>query len=259
MSAIDALRNRGKGSEPDDAAVPDLSESEVETKGTKRPSSKAEIRDKALIAQMPEGTGEETLANMRREIGARASTLMRKAVQTAREFTAYEESGSLLDDTIMSMRQSGLSHRKIAAELGEGVTEDEVAARLSGMYTKMEQVTTAEYRMLQVGRLEQVINMCWDLASAGSSDHIELLVKAIERLNKMYELEKESAKIQVEIVTNAQAVMLMSIVTGVLGVITSDERITNVIPVEELQVITARALDVAEAEIVDEDGDVKVI
>lgn len=53
--------------------------------------------------------------------------------------------------------------------------------------------------------------------------------------------------------------MLMSIITGVLGVLTSDERITQAIPLEELQQITAKALDVAEAEIVDEDGNVRVI
>lgn len=258
-SAIDALRNRGKQEpEPDPGAVPDLSEPEVETKETNQ--AEPDALDGLMEAMSnDEELAPATVAAMRKEIGARATSLMRQAVLLAREHTSVTESGSLLDDTIMSMRQSGLSHRKIAAELGEGVTEDEIADRLAQMYTKMEQVTTAEYRMLQVGRLEQVINMCWNLASMGSADHIELLVKAIERLNKMYELEKESAKIQVEVVTNAQAVMLLSIITGVLNVLTSDPRITKAVPIEELQQITAKALDVAEAEIVDEDGNVKTI
>lgn len=170
MSAIDALRNRGKPTEA--ASPPDLSEPEVETNRA-LPAERDKFTD--LVASLDEEDQSEAVVEaMRRQVGPRATRLMRSAVALAREHTSVENSNSLLDDTIMSMRQAGLSHRKIAAEL-DGMSEDEVAARLSGMYVRMEQVTTAEYRMLQVGRLEQVINMCWDLASQGSDSHIELL------------------------------------------------------------------------------------
>lgn len=195
----------------------------------------------------------------RKALLPRIDGIIKGAVEFARTSAKDIETQSLLDDTIISMREAGLSHRQIALELGPDISEEEVISRLSHMYGKMEEVTTAEYRMLQVGRLEQVINMCWGLAKNGSPDHIELLIKAIERLNKMFELEQERSKVEVEIVTNAQAVMFMSIVSGVLELLLSDERITKVIPAEEIQSITAKALDIAEAEIVDEDGNVRTI
>lgn len=257
MSAIDALRNRGKPADDGEEEIPEPVVEEPTTPEDE--GSMSDLSPSSYESQMSASDDEvpEVIRNIRQKLGARASTTMREAVRTAREYS--DDGANLLDDTILSMRQSGLSHRKIAMELGDGVTEDDIAERLSEMYVRMEKVTTAEYRMLQVGRLEQAINMCWTLASEGSTEHIELLIKAIERLNKMYELEKETAKVEVEVITNAQAVMLMSIINGVLGVITSDPRITRAIPVEELQQITARALDTAEAEIIDEDGNVPTI
>ena len=234
----------------------------TETSEASDDSSLSVLSDMSGSEEEDERDDQAVIENIRKSLGPKATSIMRRAVDVAYEYADTDDGQSLLDDTIFTMRSSGMSHRKIAAELstqGAKITEDEVADRLAVMYSKMEKVTTAEYRMLQVARLEQIINMCWNLASEGSSDHIESLIKVIERLNKMYELEKETTRIEVEVVTNAQAVMLMSIVSGILGVITSDPRITRAVPIEELQAITAKALDVAEKEIVDEDGNVLTI
>lgn len=187
-------------------------------------------------------------------IGGRTTAIMRSAVDYVRTHNNTSHGQTMLDETIMTMRQSGLSHRRIAAELGGAMSEEDVIERLAMMYAKMESVTTTEYRMLQVARLEGVINMCYALAEQGSADHIDLLLKAIERLNKMFELETERSKIEVEIITDAQAVMLLGVVTGVLEILMRDDRITNAIPDTELKSITATALDAAEQMIIDDQG-----
>lgn len=202
----------------------------------------------------PDEITERQLAEIEEGLSGRVTRLMSKAVKYAQQNMGTPHGDTMLDDTIYAMRLSGLSHRKIAAELGDTVTEDEVVNRLAVMFAKMEAVTASEYKMLQVARLEGVINMCYAYAQDGSEGHIELLLKAIERLNRMFELESEKAKIEIEIVTDAQAVLLLSIINGVLAVICNDPRITAAVPREELSDITARALDAAEHTIIEGQG-----
>lgn len=210
--------------------------------------------DNQVLAPVPADAPDEDdpeLRNIAEQLGGRTTRIMRKAVEYAKAHQHTATGESMLDDTIMTMRQSGLSPRRIAAELGGTISEEEVSRRLAVMYAKMEKVTSSEYRMLQVARLEGVINMCYAYAEDGSEGHIELLLKAIERLNKMFELETEKTKIEVEIVTDAQAVLLMGIVSGVLNIIAGDPRVTQAIPREELTALTAEALDAAEKMVVD--------
>jgi len=112
---------------------------------------------------------------------------------------------NMLDDTIYQMRLSGMGAPDIAARLGSGVTVAFVEARLRDQLAKRNTLTAGEYRWLQLGRYEALINMMWGLAEAGSEKHIPLLLMALERLNKMYELEKETTRIEVEIISDGQA------------------------------------------------------
>lgn len=207
-----------------------------------------------LPAEVIEAQTDAELAEIRKALGGRTTRIMRKAVLYAQEHLSTAHGETMLDDTIMSMRESGLSVRRIASELGATITEDEVARRLGVMYAKMQEVTTTEYRMLQVARLERVINMCYAYAEDGSEGHIELLLKAVERLNKMFELETARSKIEVEVITDAQAVLLLSTIHGVLRVLFADQRVAAAISHDEAKALIASALDAAEQVIVDEQG-----
>lgn len=217
------------------------------------PSPKPKKQPQSVTATPVDGVDEE-LEQINQSLTGRTTRIMRKAVDFAREHSDSAVGETMLDDTIYTMRMSGLSHKRIANELGATITENEVTRRLGVIYAKMEEMTSTEYRMLQVARLEAVINMCYSYAQDGSEGHIELLLKAIERLNKMFELESEKSKIEVEIVTDAQAVMLMHVISGVLQVLLGDPRVLKAIPAEEINEITANALDAAEQNIVDEQG-----
>jgi len=112
---------------------------------------------------------------------------------------------NLLDDQIYRMRVQGLGASDIAQRLGSKVSTKFVEDRLADLLSRRNQLTTGEYRALQVGRLEAVLNMMWGWAESGSVNHIELILKAIERLNKIFELEKETSRIEVEIISDGQA------------------------------------------------------
>ena len=111
---------------------------------------------------------------------------------------------SMLDEYILQMRMAGLRHAEIAARIGAPMTEREVVSILARLTRGMEKTTASEMRMLQVARLEAIINMCWNLAATGSEAHIELLIKTLERLGKVFDLESERSVIEVQYVTDQQ-------------------------------------------------------
>jgi hypothetical protein len=137
-----------------------------------------------------------------------------------------DQANSMIDNWILEMRISGMRHAQIAERLGPPETEESVAQRLSAMLHRMERITTTEMKMLQTARLEGLISMCWDLARQGSVEHIELLTKIIERLNKVYELESEKGRIQLDYISVGQEEILSKTVDhAVAAVVNVYERI----------------------------------
>jgi hypothetical protein len=112
---------------------------------------------------------------------------------------------SQLDEIIYQYRISGLRASDIAQRIGPPHTEDSVNEILMRMLKRMETQSPAEIRMLQVGRLEAIINMLWNMSTNGSVPHVEVLLKAIERLNKIFELESDKTRIEIDYITDAQS------------------------------------------------------
>ena len=191
------------------------------------------------------GTYTENDLDIKPEVNARISAIMREGIAYAHKHQGTVQGESMLDDTIYQMRLMGLSTREISQRLNGTVTEQEVARRIGLMLARMDELSPAEYRQLQIGRSEAIVNFLWAMARGGSADHIELLIKAIERLNKMFDLETEKQRIEIELITTHQATLLMSVVGGVLQVILGDQRVLHALTREEVNSLAAEALDAA--------------
>jgi hypothetical protein len=204
------------------------------------------------------GSYTEDDLDIRPEVTARISQIMKDGISYAHRHQGTVQGESMLDDTIYQMRLMGLSTREISQRLNESVSEQEVARRIGLMLARMDELSPAEYRQLQIGRLEAIVNFLWAMARGGSADHIELLIKAIERLNKMFDLETEKQRIEIELITTHQATMLMSVVGGVLQVILGDQRVLSALSREEVNTLAAEALDAASSTISTAQGQVLV-
>ena len=122
---------------------------------------------------------------------------------------------TLTDDVIVRMRLEGISIRDIARKLQ--LTEDFVLERFTELMARhAAQTTTSEYRQLQILRLEQLVNLLWQQVQRNDADQTRNMLTVIERLNKMFELENEKSTIEVRIVTDAQARLVIAAVTAVI-------------------------------------------
>ena len=204
------------------------------------------------------GTFSEDDLDIRPDVNARISRIVRDGIEYAHKHQGTVQGETMLDDTIYQMRLMGLTTREIAQRLNGSVTEEEVARRIGMMLARMDELSPAEYRQLQLGRLDALINFCWTRAKGGSADHIELILKTVERMNKMLDLETDKSRIEIELVTSHQATLLMSLVGGVLQVILGDPRVLQALSREEINNLAAKALDAAEHTIVDAQSQVLI-
>lgn len=182
-------------------------------------------------------------------IGSHVNLMMRRAIAFAAENAGTPAGSSMLDDSIWQMRIEGLDPREIAQRVGGTMTEEEVLRRLSVMYAKMDNVTATEMKALQVARLERLINMMYRWADSGSVDHAKLIIDAIERLNKIFALESDKAKIEIQIVSDRQASLIISVVGSIVEMLVADDRIN--LPAEAVRTLMGRALEQASTIIVE--------
>lgn len=180
----------------------------------------------------------------------RATALMAHAVQIAQELTEQSHPGkdSMLDEIIMQGRVSGLSTRDIALRIDPSgkFSEAEVIQRLSRIYARQAEFTSTEWRQLQTMRLETLINSVHGFVLNGSESHAEVYLKAIERLNKLYDLEANKTKIEVELVSQAQATLFLTIMDAAIKVILSDQRIKDALDSGAIHELAGVALDAAQ-------------
>lgn len=121
----------------------------------------------------------------------------------------------LIDDTLLKMRSRGVSERAVAKRLG--MTLEQVIERQSALLSRQaSMMTSSEYRQLQIIRLEEIVNALWSHVEYGDSDQTKNILVAIERLNKMFELESEKSVIEVNIVTDAQSKLIIAATLRVL-------------------------------------------
>lgn len=204
------------------------------------------------------GTYTEDDLDIRPEVTLRISQIMKDGISYAHKHAGTVQGESMLDDTIYQMRLMGLSTRDIAQRLNGTVTEDEVARRIGTMLARMDDLSPTEYKQLQLGRLESLVNFCWTMAKGGSADHIELILKTIERINRMLELETDKTRIEIELVTTHQATLIMSLIGGVLQVILGDPRVIATMSREEVNSLAAQALESASRTIGNAQGQVLI-
>lgn len=175
----------------------------------------------------------------------RLDTVMRRSIEYARKYRGTPKGESMLDETIFALRKRGLSISEIAQQIGGTITVDEVERRIAANLEQFQSMSATEFRALQVARLEDVINRMWDMMNTGSEEHAKMVLLAIERLNKMFDLETERSVVEVRLVSTQQALLLVSIVDAALNVLMTDPRVAEAIPREEVDLLLAKALDTA--------------
>lgn len=82
---------------------------------------------------------------------------------------------------------------------------------------KAASIDPTEYRMLQLERLEGLIDVMYQMALLGNIKSAEVLLKNLEQINVLLGLNLEQTKIEIKIVTEQQSEVVYQIVSRVLG------------------------------------------
>lgn len=118
----------------------------------------------------------------------------------------------LFDEWVLKLRVRGVSYGEIARRAGGGITEEQLRLRMVPVFAKLEETTTAETKALQWARLELAMNSMADAVERGDIEAIDMWLKAIERGNKMANLEQEKLTVEIKVVNTATANVITSIV-----------------------------------------------
>lgn len=184
------------------------------TTGVPRPADPADNPAWSLDAGVS-----QRLGMMRMPKGARAAVTAMAQVeatsaQTVSELMAQELDH--LDHMIWKMRVEGVTSQEIARRLGNGMTAEQVQSRIRIVVDRFDRLSVTEMRALQVARMEGIINMLYSRMETGDMMATDMLIKVLERVNKMWELESEKMKVEVTIVNKAQTELITAVVGMVL-------------------------------------------
>lgn len=122
--------------------------------------------------------------------------------------------GSMLEYLISEDRKRGLSWHDIGKQ--RDVDPDE-AYRIYVQYREKDAgVNEAEYRMLQLERLEKMIDALWDLAVESKSiDHIKALLPVLQEISKLLGLNKQKAITEVRVIEQRQVHLVVDYIDAV--------------------------------------------
>lgn len=95
-----------------------------------------------------------------------------------------------------------------------GIPAPKAELILKNHYSNMK-IDPAEYRMLQLERLESLIDVLMSMAQMGNIKSAEVLGKLMEQINVLLGLNLEQTKIEIRIVTEQQMHVIYQILTGV--------------------------------------------
>lgn len=177
--------------------------------------------------------------------GIRASLVNVARLERDEAVGADKKPTNLLDEQIFELRQSGLQPGRIANIIGGSMTEATVRERLSAVTSRMSQFTDEEYRMLQLARLEKLINFMWRQVEMGSADHAKIMLEGIDRISKLLDLDKQKVRIKVELVSHAQAAMITAVVQATISVLLDSPRLKGVLDLNELEGLAGQAMEAA--------------
>jgi len=104
----------------------------------------------------------------------------------------------LVDDKIR-----GKSYLEISQK--HGIPADEVISILRDVYASTQIKDQNEYRALLQLRLEKIIDKLWDGLEEGSFKHGEAVIKAVQQLQELHDLNEKTITHEINIITDAQA------------------------------------------------------
>ena len=117
------------------------------------------------------------------------------------------------DDTLRSFilddRIKGLSYSQIEAKHGIPALEAMAIVREAIESTTVDDVW--EQRGIQMLRIEKTIEYLWKGVEEGSFKHAEALIKAIERLSEMLDLNKETIKHEITIISDEETLQMLAV------------------------------------------------
>lgn len=110
----------------------------------------------------------------------------------------------LLDDRI-----AGLSYVEIGAK--HGIDAHEVAGLVRELLTEVASQDPTELRMIQQARIEKIVNHLWAGLEQGSFKHGEAILKAVERLAELMDLNQASIKHEITIISDEETRKLLDV------------------------------------------------
>ena len=95
-----------------------------------------------------------------------------------------------------------------------GISAPRAEALIKAHYANV-RIDPNEYRMLQMDRLEGLIDVLMSMAQMGNIKSAEVLLKALEQINVLLGLNLEQTKIEIRVVTEQQSNVVYEIVAEV--------------------------------------------
>lgn len=136
---------------------------------------------------------------------------------------------SALVQMYIDERARGRSWQQIAEKYSKDV--DEVYADYMRHMESSRAYTESEYRMLQLTRLEKMIDALWEMGiNAGSLDHVSKMLPIVQEISKMLALHKPKVEAEIRIIEEKQVHLIVDYLDAV----------TDTIRHEVLQTVTAK-------------------
>lgn len=117
-------------------------------------------------------------------------------------------------------RARGRSWQQIAEKFDK--SPDEVYADYMAHMEKSRQYTESEYRMLQLTRLEKMIDALWELGiEGGSVEHIGKMLPIVQEISKLLALHKPKVEAEIRIVEEKQLHLIVDYIDAVTDTVRS--------------------------------------
>lgn len=114
-----------------------------------------------------------------------------------------------LRELILNDRASGLNWYDIQRK--HGIEPVQAKQIYNEALSAVASDNPTEYRMLMQVRLEKVVNLLWEGLEQGSFKNGDTILKAIERISELMDLNQETIKHQITLITDEQALQVFEV------------------------------------------------
>lgn len=114
---------------------------------------------------------------------------------------------------VLDMRKQGKSWSAIAGTFGKDA--DEIYAEYQEFMSQRNVYSESEYRMVQLERLEAMVDALWDGMQGGSPEHVQRMLPVIQEISKLLDMNKAKTKIEVSVVESKQVELIVNYVDAV--------------------------------------------